>query len=83
MAIFNTSEEMQAFINGLDDSTAKWKIVDIDTDTVVAGCESMTDRAQYVWIMENQPKSEIEGEGIAKYDLQALDADNADMHWLD
>lgn len=83
MAIFNTSEEMQSFINGLDDTAPKWKIIDIDTDAVVAGCESMTDKAQYVWIMENQPKSEIEGEGIAKYDLQALDADNADMPWID
>ena len=33
--------------------------------------------------MENQPKSEVEGEGIAKYGLRAIDADNADMSWLD
>lgn len=83
MAIFNTQEEVQAFIDGLDDSVAKWKIVDIETNEVVAGCESMTDRAQYVWILENQPKAEVAGEGVAKYDLQALDADNADMPWLD
>ena len=29
MAIFNTAEEMQAFIDGLDDTTPKWEIVDI------------------------------------------------------
>lgn len=83
MAIFNTAEEMQAFIDGLDNNTAKWKIIDIESGEVVEGCESMTDRAQYVWIMENQPKSEVEGEGVAKYDLVALDADNAEMSWLD
>ena len=83
MAIFNTAEEMQAFIDGLDDTTPKWEIVDIETDSVVEGCESMTDRGQYIWIMENQPKSEVEGEGVAKYDLRALDADNADMPWID
>lgn len=83
MAIFNTQEEVQAFIDGLDDTTAKWKIVDIETEEVVEGCESMTDRAQYLWIMENQPKSEVQGEGVAKYDLRALDSDNADMPWLD
>ncbi len=83
MAIFNTAEEMQTFIDGLDDTIAKWEIVDIATNEVVPGCESMTDKAQYVWILENQPKSEVEGEGIAKYDLRALDGDNADMPWLD
>jgi hypothetical protein len=83
MAIFNTAEEMQAFIDGLDDTTPKWEIVDIDTNSVVEGCESMTDKAQYVWIMANQPKAEVEGEGVAKYDLRPLDADNADMPWLD
>lgn len=83
MAIFNTAEEMQAFIDGLDDSTPKWKIVDIETGEDVAGCESMTDKAQYVWIMENQPKSEVEGEGVAKYGLVALDDTNMDMPWLD
>lgn len=83
MAIFNTQEEVQAFIDGLDDSVAKWKIVDIETNEVVDGCESMTDKAQYIWIMENQPKAEVQGEGVAKYDLQPLDADNADMPWLD
>lgn len=83
MAIFNTAEEMQAFIDGLDDTTPKWEIVDIETDSVVEGCESMTDRAQYVWIMENQPKAEVQGEGVAKYDLRPLDADNASMPWLD
>ena len=83
MAIFNTGDEMQSFIDGLDDTTPKWKIVDIETEEVVAGCESMTDRAQYVWIMENQPKAEVEGDGVAKYDLRPLDADNADMPWLE
>lgn len=83
MAIFNTAEEMQAFINGLDDTTPKWEIVDIETNSVVEGCESMTDRGQYVWIMENQPKADEEGAGVAKYDLRPLDADNADMTWLD
>lgn len=83
MAIFNTAEEMQAFIDGLDDTTPKWEIVDIETDSVVEGCESMTDRGQYIWIMENQPKAEVQGEGVAKYDLRALDADNADMPWID
>jgi predicted HAD superfamily phosphohydrolase YqeG len=83
MPIFNTAEEMQSFIDGLDNTVAKWKIIDIETEEVVEGCESMTDRAQYVWIMENQPKSEVEGEGVAKYDLQPLDADNADMPWLE
>lgn len=83
MAIFNTAEEMQAFIDGLDDTTPKWEIVDIETNSVVEGCESMTDKGQYIWIMENQPKSEVEGEGVAKYDLRALDADNADMPWID
>lgn len=83
MAIFNTAEEMQAFIDGLDDTTPKWEIVDIETNSVVEGCESMTDRGQYIWIMENQPKAEVQGEGVAKYDLRALDADNADMPWID
>jgi hypothetical protein len=83
MAIFSTAEEMQSFIDGLDDTIAKWKVIDNDTKVVVAGCESMTDRAQYVWIMENQPKSEIEGEGIGKYGIIALDAVNADMPWID
>jgi len=83
MAVFNTAEEMQAFIDGLDNVTAKWEIVDIETNEVVDGCESMTDRAQYVWIMENQPKAEVQGEGVAKYDLRPLDADNADMPWLE
>ena len=83
MAIFNTAEEMQAFIDGLDNTTPKWEIVDIETNSVVEGCESMTDRAQYVWIMENQPKAEVEGDGVAKYDLRPLDADNADMPWID
>jgi hypothetical protein len=83
MAVFNTAEEMQAFIDGLDNTIAKWEIVDIETNEVVAGCESMTDKAQYVWIMENQPKAEVEGEGVAKYDLRPLDADNADMPWLE
>jgi hypothetical protein len=82
MAIFNTAEEMQSFIDGLDDTTPKWQIVDIETEEVVAGCESMTDRGQYVWIMENQPKTE-EGAGIGKYGVVALSADNADMPWLD
>jgi hypothetical protein len=83
MPIFNTHEEMQSFIDGLDNTIAKWEIIDNETTEVVEGCESMTDRAQYVWIMENQPKSEVEGEGIAKYGLRAIDADNADMSWLD
>lgn len=82
MAIFNTAEEMQAFIDGLDDSTPKWKVIDMDTEEVVSGCESMTDKAQYVWIMENQPVDEA-GKGIAKYGLVALDSDNANMPWLD
>lgn len=82
MAIFNTGDEMQSFIDGLDDTTPKWKIVDIETEEVVAGCESMTDRAQYIWIMENQPKNE-DGTGVGKYGLRALDLDNADMPWLD
>jgi len=82
MAIFNTGDEMQSFIDGLDDTTPKWKIVDIETEEVVAGCESMTDRAQYIWIMENQPTKE-DGTGIGKYGLRALDLDNADMPWLD
>lgn len=83
MAIFNTQEEVQAFIDSLDNTTPKWKIVDIETEEVVAGCESMTDREQYVWIMENQPQSEVQGEGVAKYDLRALDSDNDSMPWLD
>jgi hypothetical protein len=82
MPLFNSEAEVQSFINNLDDSTPKWSIVDMDTNEVVSGCESMTDRAQYVWIMENQPKSEVEGEGVAKYALVALDSDNADMPWL-
>ena len=49
-----------------------WKICLSGTNIAVEGCESMTDKAQYVWIMENQPKSEIEGEDIAKYDLLIL-----------
>lgn len=81
MAIFNTAEEMDSFIDGLDDTIAKWKVIDTDGE-VVKGCESMSDRAQYVWIMENQPKSE-EGEGIGKYNVLALDIDNADKPWLD
>jgi hypothetical protein len=83
MAIFNTADEMQAFIDGLDDTAAKWKIVDNDTNEVVAGCESMTDKGQYVWIMENQPKSEVVGEGVGKYGILPLDAENADMPWLE
>lgn len=80
--IFNSAEEVQAFIDGLDDTTAKWKIVDFGTNDIVEGCESMTDRAQYVWIMENQPVSEVQGEGVARYDVHPLDANNADMPWL-
>ena len=81
-AIFNSQEEVAAFIESLDDTNKKWKIVDNETAEVVTGCESMTDREQYVWIMENQPKNE-EGTGVGKYGLQALDMDNADMPWLD
>jgi predicted HAD superfamily phosphohydrolase YqeG len=83
MPIFNTHEEMQSFIDGLDNTIAKWEIIDNETNEVVEGCESMTDKGQYVWIMENQPKAEVEGEGVAKYGLRAIDTDNADMSWLD
>lgn len=82
MAIFNTAEEMNAFINSLDDTIAKWKVIDNETTEVVEGCDSMTDRAQYVWLMENQPKNE-DGTGIGKYGLSPLDSDNADMSWLE
>ncbi len=83
MAIFNTAEEMQAFIDGLDNTAAKWKIVDIETGEVVEGCESMTDREQYIWIMENQPKSEVAGEGIAKYDIRPLVEGDDSKPWVD
>lgn len=82
MPIFNTAEEMQSFIDGLDNTVAKWKVIDNDTEEVVEGCESMTDRGQYVWIMENQPKNE-DGTGVGKYGVLPLDGDNADMPWLD
>jgi hypothetical protein len=75
MPIFNSNEEMQAFIANLDDTTPKWSVVDNDTNEVVVGCESMTDRAQYVWIMENQVE--------AKYGLLPLDPTNYEKPWLD
>ena len=80
--IVDSQEEVQVYIEALDNSVKKWKIVDVETDEVVEGCESMSDREQYVWIMENQPKSE-DGTGIAKYGLIPLDNDNVSMPWLD
>lgn len=75
MPIFNSHEEMQAFIDTLNDTVAKWDVIDNETGEVVPGCESMTDRAQYVWIMENQ----VDG----KYGLKAIEPSNAEMPWLD
>jgi hypothetical protein len=33
--IFNTNEEVLEFIAGLDDTTAKWKIVDSEAENAV------------------------------------------------
>ena len=80
--IFETHEEVLEFIAALNDTTPKWKIVDSEAENaVVEGCESLTDRAAYVWIMDNQPTNE-DGTGIGKYGLFPLDNENADMPWL-
>ena len=81
--MFNSATELEIFINGLDDTTPKWSIVEFETKEVINGCESMTDKAAYVWIMENQPTSEIPGEGIRKYDFTAIDSNNCNMPWFD
>lgn len=80
--IFNSREEVVAFLDTLDDSIAKWKIVDNETQEVVEGCYSMTDRGSYVWLMENQPRNE-DGTGVGKYGILPLDNENASMPWLD
>jgi hypothetical protein len=80
--IFETHEEVLEFIAALNDTTPKWKIVDSEAENaIVEGCESLTDRAAYVWIMDNQPHNE-DGTGSAKYGMFALDNANADMPWL-
>ncbi|MEY4333313.1 MAG: hypothetical protein RLZZ196_2056 [Bacteroidota bacterium] len=80
--IFNSREEVVAFLDTLDNSVAKWQISDSETQEVVEGCDSMTDRAAYVWLMENQPTNE-DGTGIGKYGILPLDGENASMPWLD